>query len=88
MVVQSSPGSGLGKGSGVKKGQWLSSYFVVIVPSYLYDPRFTGDAGPAHRWVTIFQSHISRGFSSVVGRQLAGTQEPRPVDRPWIQYPQ
>ena len=39
MVVQSSPGSGLGKGSGVKKGQWLSSYFVVIVPSYLYDPQ-------------------------------------------------
>ena len=38
MVVHCSPGSGLGKGSGVK-GQWLSSsYFVVIVPPYLYDP--------------------------------------------------
>ena len=38
MVVHYSPGSGLGKGSGVK-GQWLSSfYFVVIVPPYLYDP--------------------------------------------------
>ena len=89
LVVQSSPGSGLGKGSGVKKGLsgsapilWWSS------PPIFTIPRFTGDAGPAQWRVTIFQSHISRGFSSVVGRQLAGTQEPRPVDRSWIQYPQ
>ena len=71
MVAQCSPGSGLGKGSGVK-GQWLSSsYFVVIVPLSLRSQDSPVMLGRAQWRVTIFQSHISLSF---VGTPVSHTE--------------